>query len=386
MKVRFVDLRTQYENIRDEIDSAIRDVISESAFVGGRFVRSFEENFAAHIGAKHCVGVGNGTDALYLALRAFGAGPGDEVITPANTFIATAEAISLTGATPVFVDCDEDTYNISIGAMKKAVTARTKAIVPVHLYGQPADMDAIVETARSYGLHVIEDCAQAVGATYKGASVGTIGDCGCFSFFPGKNLGAYGDGGAVVTNNEIIATKVRMLANHGRINKYDHEFVGLNSRLDGLQAAVLDVKLQHLDRWNRRRQAVAAIYDKNLGDLVPVPAVLEGTSHVYHLYVIRVCERERVIGLLAEQGIATGVHYPVPLPLLMAYRHQKRGLEDFPAAVMLKDEILSLPIHGDMTDQEAKCVVGHVRKIVKRHYGARHIGRSAKKEPTELGV
>jgi len=365
MKVAFVNLKSQYASIKEEIDKAILNVIQDSAFIGGKYLKSFEKNFANYIGVKYCIGVGNGTDALFIALKTLGIGKNDEVITAANTFIATAEAITLTGAKVVFVDCTENTYNIDTQKIEKAITDKTKAIIPVHLYGQPADMDTILEIAKKHNLFVIEDAAQAHGAKYKGRNVGTFGDCACFSFYPGKNLGAYGDAGAVVTNNDLLASKVRMFANHGRKEKYNHEFEGINSRLDGLQAAILNVKLKYLDLWNNRRRVIAKIYDEELKDIVIIPSVLPDVIHVYHLYVIRVKNRNKVRELLAEKGISTGIHYPTPLPFLKAYSYLGYKPIDFPIAHSIKDEILSLPIHADMTDEQVEYVIQHLRNAVK---------------------
>ena len=365
MKVAFVNLGMQYESIAKEINNAIKEVISSSSFIGGKFVKSFESNFAQYIGVRHCIGVGNGTDALFIALKSLGICNGDEVITVANTFIATSEAITLTGAKVVFVDCDEKTYNIDIKKIEKAITGRTKAIIPVHLYGQPADMDEILGIAKKYNLFVIEDAAQAHGAIYKNRNVGTIGDVACFSFFPGKNLGAYGDAGAIVTNNDELANKSRMFANHGRIEKYNHEYEGINSRLDGLQAAILDVKLKYLEKWTERRRAIAKMYNESLRDAVMTPIVIPNVRHVYHLYIIRTKNRDRIIGFLKEKGISTGIHYPIPLPFLKAYSYLGYKPEDFPVAYSLKDEILSLPIHGDMTDKEVEYVIEGVKNAVK---------------------
>ena len=365
MKVAFVNLKSQYASIKEEIDKAILNVIQDSAFIGGKYLKSFEKNFANYIGVKYCIGVGNGTDALFIALKTLGIGKNDEVITAANTFIATAEAITLTGAKVVFVDCTENTYNIDTQKIEKAITDKTKAIIPVHLYGQPADMDTILEIAKKHNLFVIEDAAQAHGAKYKGRNVGTFGDCACFSFYPGKNLGAYGDAGAVVTNNDLLASKIRMFANHGRKEKYNHEFEGINSRLDGLQAAILNVKLKYLDLWNDRRRAIAKIYDEELKDIVIIPSVLPDIRHVYHLYVIRVKNRNKLRELLAEKGISTGIHYPIPLPFLKAYSYLGHKPADFPVAYSIKDELLSLPIYGDMTDEQVEYVIQHLRNAVK---------------------
>lgn len=366
MHIPFVDLKAQYYSIKDEIDQAISDVIQASAFIGGKYARGFEQNFANYIGVKNCVGVGNGTDALYLALKALGISEGDEVITVANSFIATSEAITLTGAKVKFVDCNKDSYNIDVDKLKAAITPNTKAIIPVHLYGQPVNMQTIKDIAKKHNLYVVEDAAQAHGAEYKGQKIGTLGDMACFSFFPGKNLGAYGDAGAIVTNNDELARKARMIANHGRMEKYNHEFEGTNSRLDGLQAAILDVKLKYLDKWIERRRTIAKMYDAALKDIVITPSVLPDVKHVYHLYVIRIKNRDRVKELFAEKGIATGIHYPIPLPFLKAYSYLGHKPADFPVAFSIKDEILSLPIHGDMTDEQVEYVIASLKDIMNK--------------------
>lgn len=361
MKIEFVDLKAQYASIKTEMDAAIADVLANSAFIGGAQHKAFEQAFGAFIGAKHCIGVGNGTDALFVCFKALGIGPGDEIITVANSFIATSEAISQTGAKVVFVDCNEKTYTIDPALVEKAITPKTKAIVPVHLYGQPADMDPILALAAKHGLKVVEDCAQAHGAVYKGRKIGTIGDMATFSFFPGKNLGAYGDAGAIVTNDDKLGEWARKYANHGRKDKYDHEFEGINSRLDGLQAAILNVKLKHLDKWTERRIAIADKYDKAFAGVVGVPTRAEGVRHVYHLYVIRLKDREKIQAVLTERGVATGIHYPIPLPSLKAYAYLGHKDSDFPVSDMLRKEILSLPIHGSMTDAEVDYVIEAVR-------------------------
>jgi len=366
MRIPFVDLKAQYESIKEEIDQAIFDVILDSAFVGGKYIKTFERNYANYIGAKHCIGVGNGTDALFIALKILDVGEGDEVITAANSFIATSEAITMTGAKVVFVDCDKDTYNIDVQKINKAITNKTKAIIPVHLYGQSADMDPIIEIAQKYNLYIVEDSAQAHGGVYKGRKVGTIAPLACFSFFPGKNLGAYGDAGAIVTKDEKLAEKTRMFANHGRKEKYNHEFEGVNSRLDGLQAAILDVKLKYLEKWTERRRSIAKVYDEELKDIVTTPAVLPDVRHVYHLYVIRVENRKKVREFLAEKEIHTGIHYPVPLPFLKAYSYLRHKPQDFPVTYSLKDEILSLPIHGNMTDDQVEYVIKQLKVAVKK--------------------
>ena len=366
MNIKFVDLKRQYESLKEEIDNAIYEVLNSSAFIGGKFLKSFEQNFAKYLGVKNCIGVGNGTDALFVAMKMLGIKEGDEVITAANSFIATSEAISLTGAKVVFVDCDDKTYNINAHEIEKNITDKTKAIVPVHLYGYPADMDLIKKIAEKYNLFIIEDAAQAHGAKYKGISIGTIGDCACFSFFPGKNLGAYGDAGAIVTNNNELAEKMRMYANHGRKEKFNHEIEGINSRLDGMQAAILDVKIQYIEKWLERRREIARMYDNGLKNIVIVPTVEnENVRHVYHLYVIRVKNRDKVRNLLTERKIATGIHYPVALPFLKAYEYLCYKKEDFPVASSITSEILSLPIHGDLTDEEVNYVIKQFNSLTK---------------------
>ncbi len=364
MGISFVDLHSQYITLKDEIDAAISRVLSDTSFIGGRHLESFERNFGLYLGARNAIGVGNGTDAIFIALKSLGVKEGDEVITAANSFIATSEAISLAGARPVFIDCREDTYTIDVSRIEKAITKRTRVLLPVHLYGQPADMDGIMSIAQKYGLFVVEDAAQAHGARFNGTRVGIFGDCACFSFFPGKNLGAYGDGGAIVTNDDTLALKARMFANHGRIEKYNHEFEGTNSRLDSLQAAVLDVKLRYLDTWNVRRREIAKIYDDGLRGKVVTPVVIPGGESVYHLYVVRLEKREKVMAYLKSKGIATGIHYPVPLPFLKAYSYLGHKPEDFPVSFALKDQILSLPIYGDMEDEKVLYVIEQLKSIL----------------------
>jgi dTDP-4-amino-4,6-dideoxygalactose transaminase len=366
LEIPLADLRAQYESIKGEIDKAIADVISASAFVGGPFVRAFESAFAAFCGAKHCIGVGNGTDAIFLALKAMGIGSGDEVITAANSFIATSEAITMSGAKVVFVDIRPDTYNIDTNKIEAKITKSTKAIIPVHLFGQPADMDPILEVARKNGLKVIEDAAQAHGAVYRERTVGTLGDAACFSFYPGKNLGAYGDAGAVVTDDQHLALKIRMLANHGRVAKYDHEFEGVNSRLDGLQAAILKVKLSRLPDWTERRRKIANLYNENLTRIeeIVTPRDIEGVKSVYHLYVVRVGKeiRESLQEHLNSNGIQTGIHYPISLPELKAYRYMENEQTDFSEAKRASKEILSLPIFPELEEKHVRYVS---EKIVK---------------------
>ncbi|MFH2052570.1 MAG: DegT/DnrJ/EryC1/StrS family aminotransferase [bacterium] len=362
MKVNFVDLKAQYASIKDEVNEAIAGVLESCAFINHR---GFEQEFADYIGTKHCVGVGNGTDALFMAMRCLGFGPGDELITAANTFIATAEGIGWTGATPVFVDCDPVTYNIDPDKIEAAITPRTRAIVPVHLYGQPAAMDRIMAIAAKHNLKVVEDCAQSHGATFKGRKAGTFGDAACFSFYPGKNLGAYGDAGAVCCNDEGLAVQIRKLGDHGSNIKYRHDFEGTNSRLDGIQGAVLSVKLRHLDQWSDRRIAVAAKYSEGLKDVCIVPRTAEGVRHVFHLYVIQVNNREELMKQLGDNGIASGIHYPVPLPVTPAYQGLGYKADQFPVACGMADKIVSLPMHGDLTDDDVDLVIETVHKFAK---------------------
>jgi dTDP-4-amino-4,6-dideoxygalactose transaminase len=355
MNIELVDLKAQYKSIKAEIDAAIAKVIEKTAFIGGSFVQEFEKNFAAFCKSKHCIGVGNGTDAIFIALKALGVGHGDEVITVANSFIATSEAISMTGSRVVFVDINPKTYNIDVTKIEAKVTSKTKAIVPVHLYGQPADMDPIVEIASRYHLKIVEDCAQAHGAEYKGRRIGSIGDMACFSFYPGKNLGAYGDAGAIVTNNEDLAVQARMFANHGRIDKYNHEQEGVNSRLDGLQAAVLNTKLNYLEEWTNKRRRNAKLYNEQLKDLpVLTPWEIEAVRSVYHLYVIRMKAelRQRLQTYLKKNGVASGIHYPIALPYLNAYNYLCVTEGDFPEALKASQEIVSLPMYPELSESQ----------------------------------
>lgn len=370
MNIPFVDLKRQYQNIKDEVDSAMAEVVANTAFVSGSYAKAFEESFAAFCKVEHCVGVGNGTDALYIALTALDVGQGDEVITVANSFVATSEAITRTGAKVVFVDSDPQTYNIDVEKIEEKVTERTKAIIPVHLYGQPADMDPILALAKKHNLKIVEDAAQAHGAEYKGRTVGSIGDVGCFSFYPGKNLGAYGDAGAIVTNDEETARKARVFANHGRSQKYDHSIEGVNSRLDGLQAAVLSVKLRHLPDWSELRRKHAYAYNELLADLdcIKTPDELGDVKPVYHLYVIRVPQdsRESLQEFLKSKGIATGFHYPIALPNLKAYAYLNHVEEDFPRATEASREVLSLPMFAELEEKELRFVAESIGEFATR--------------------
>jgi dTDP-4-amino-4,6-dideoxygalactose transaminase len=366
MSVPFVDLKAQYRSIKSEMDAAIATVIEQTAFIGGQAAKDFEEAFARYCGVGHCVGVANGTDAIALALRALGVGPGDEVITAANSFIATSEAITMAGARVVFVDVDPRTYNIDVGQIEQKVTAKTKAIIPVHLYGQPADMDAIRDIASRHRLFVVGDAAQAHGALYRSRPIASLADITCYSFYPGKNLGAYGDAGALVTDNPEWAMKARMLANHGRTKKYDHDFEGVNSRLDGLQAAVLNVKLKHIDAWTEARRANAYRYNAALaGTGVVTPVEMDDVRAVYHLYVVRVpaAQRDAVQASLKEAGVDTGIHYPIALPYLNAYRYLGHTPDDFPRALAASGEILSLPMFPELTEAQVEHVASALRAL-----------------------
>lgn len=358
-KIPFVDLKAQYRSLRPRIDEAIQSVLDRSAFILGSETTGFEAAFAGYVGVEHAVGVSSGTDALEIALRACGIGRGDEVITVANTYIATCEAISLAGADVRLIDCDPATYNMDVSQLERAVTPKTKALLPVHLYGQPADMDAIMDVARRRRLRVIEDCAQSHGSVYKGRKTGTFGDMACFSFYPGKNLGAYGDAGAVVTNDGGLAAKVRLLRNHGQREKYVHLVVGACHRLDNLQAAVLGVKLNHLDEWNARRRQVARWYDEKLKGVpeVVTPSCPPDVEAVYHLYVVQVPERDSVQRKLAADGIETGIHYPIPLHEQPAYASLGHKPEDFPVSHELGPRILSLPMFPELTEAQVEAVV-----------------------------
>ena len=365
VNIPLIDLRLQYMSIKKEIDAAIANVLENSAFVGGKHVLEFEEAFAAFCRTKHCVGVGNGTDALFIVLKCLGVGPGDEVITVANSFIATAEAASLTGAKVVFVDCDDITYTIDIKQVESAISDRTKAIIPVHLYGHPANMEELMKVADGHGLHVVEDAAQAHGSEVRGKRVGTFGVASCFSFYPGKNLGAYGDAGAIVTDDAALAARCRMFANHGRLKKYDHELEGVNSRLDGLQAAVLTVKLKYLEGWTEKRRSAAQNYRELLGDggLI-LPVEKPEARHVYHLFVVRVPNRDKVQAHLKEKGIATGIHYPISLPNLQAYKYLGYKPENFPLSSKFSNEILSLPMYPELTRSQIEYISSSVLEAI----------------------
>ena len=363
MNIPFVDLKAQYHTLKPEMDAAIADILENTAFIGGKAVKQFEADFARYVGVKHCIGCGNGTDALQLTLLAMGLQKGDEVIVPANSFIATSEAVTAAGGHVVFCDADPQTDNINTREIERKITPKTKVIIAVHLYGKPADMDAITDIAQKYNLMVIEDSAQAHGAEYKGRRAGTMGHAACFSFYPGKNLGAYGDAGAMLTNDDALAKKMRMLANHGRIDKYNHEFEGFNSRMDGLQAAVLNVKRPHLDSWIENRRRVAGLYREQLGELdkITLPEEGDGFKSVYHLFVIKTGRRDDLLNHLRANNIGCGIHYPIGLPFLKAYAHFGHRETDFPVTAKNQNRILSLPIYPEMTEEQVHYVARQVK-------------------------
>lgn len=363
--IPFVDLKAQYNSIKDEINTAVLKVLESTQFILGNEVAAFEKEFAAYCDADYGIAVNTGTSALHLALLAAGVGLGDEVITIPFTFVATVAAIGYTGATPVFVDIDPVSYTIDVTQIEKAITERTKAILPVHLYGQPADMEPLMEIAHRYGLTVIEDAAQAHRAEYKGRRVGSVGDLGCFSFYPGKNLGAYGEGGMVVTNNPEYARSIRMLRDWGQEQRYHHVLKGYNYRMEGLQGAILRVKLSHLDKWTDARRAHAAAYDQLLADSgVKTPTVMPYSHHVYHIYAVRSQQRDVLQQRLHEQGIQTGIHYPIPVHLQQAYAELGHRPGDFPFAELAAQEVLSLPMYPELSQEHLETISVAVRESI----------------------
>lgn len=366
--IPLVHLQREYEALRPEMEQAMHEVCAKGDFILGNAVLEFEKQFAAYLGVRHVIGVASGTDALHLILKAFGIGQGDEVIIPANTFIATAFAISHTGAIPVLVDCEERTATMDVTKLEAVITKKTKAIIPVHLYGQPADMDGVLQVARKHGLKVIEDAAQAHGAEYQNRKCGTLADAGAFSFYPSKNLGAYGDAGAVVTNDDNLAREIRLLRNWGSTEKYVHERIGFNSRLDTLQAAVLNVKLRYLDDWIERRNRLATLYRKQLSNLKGhidfVDPAYYTTKHAYHLFVIRIkfTERDQVLRKLRDHGIDAGIHYPIPIHHQSPYQNLFSG-QSFLVSEMLSKEVISLPLSPFISEEELGVVVESLYEI-----------------------
>lgn len=365
MNIEFVDLKRQYLSIQKEMDEAIFNSLHNTAFIGGEALTQFETAFANYAECKYCVPVANGTDALEIAMKALGIGSGDEVIVPANSFVASAEAVSNCGATVVFCDVDKDSYNIDVNLLESLINSNTKAIMPVHLYGRIADMKAIQQIAQQNNLLIIEDASQGHGARYHSKMAGYFGDVATYSFYPGKNLGAYGDAGAIVTNNELLYNKAKRIANHGRIAKYNHEIIGRNSRMDALQATVLSTKLPYLNQWIRRRRAIAQLYHQLLktNPNVQIPKDEKEDQSAYHLYVIRVAEsvRAELKEYLKNEGIATGIHYPIALHQLEAYKHLNHKPDDFPVAQNASKCLLSLPIYAELTDEEVRYIANFIK-------------------------
>ena len=365
MNVPFLDLKTQYLSMQDEIRDALQAVLDKTAFAGGLFVAQFEKDFAEFCKCKEAIGVGSGTEALWLAMIGLGIGPGDEVITVPDTFIATAEAISFCGAKPVFVDVEEQSYNMNPALLEAAITPKTKAVIPVHLFGQPVDMDPILAIAKKHDLYVVEDACQAHGSLYKGKPSGSMGDAGCFSFYPGKNLGAYGEAGAVVTNNPELANKMRIFRDHGQAKKYYHGMIGWNARMDGFQGAVLGVKLKRLPSWNDARRNNAALYTQLLSGVrgVIVPKEMDYARHVYHIYAIRVKKRDAFMNSLAEKGVNCGIHYPVPIHLQDAYSSLGLKKGSFPVAEKCADEFVSLPMFAELTKEQIEYIATVIKQL-----------------------
>ena len=363
MKIPLVDLQAQYRTIQPEIMAAIEEVLADMQLNLGPQTRAFEQEFADYCGCRYGIGVSNGTDALALALRVCHVGPGDEVITVANTFIATVEAIAMVGARPTFVDIDPITYTMDWRQLEQALTPRTRAIIPVHLYGHPVEMQPVLEFARAHGLRVIEDASQAHGAAYQGQRVGSLGDIGCFSLYCSKNLGAYGEAGICVTNDSDLATSLRLVRDHGSRTRYQHELLGVNARIDEMQAAILRVKLTHLDRWNEARQAHAHTYTEQLQGVVEAfPIAHPASTHVYYVYVVQVQERDRLRQMLEQDGIATGIHYPLPLHLQPACAQYGYTRGMFPVTEAVAERIVSLPLYPELTGEQIKTVVTAIKK------------------------
>lgn len=363
MQVPFADLKAQYHSIKNEIDRAIFSVIEESEFIKGKYVTKFEKEFAAACGMKHCIGVANGTDAIYIVLKMLGIGTGDEVITVANSWISTSETITQAGATPVFVDTEPDYFSIDVTKIENKITPRTKAIIPVHLYGQPAEIDKINALCKKHNLFMIEDCSQSHFAKHNDVMIGTLGIASTFSFYPGKNLGAYGDAGAVVTNDDALAEKVRMYSNHGALIKHQHKIEGINSRLDGMQAAILSAKLPYILQWNKARAEKSNYLTQQLLNIsqIETPKVRTGSWHIFHLYVIKAERRDELQKFLKENGIETAIHYPTPLPLLPCYKYLKHTASDFPIATVNQDKILSLPMFPEVTTEQLDYLAAKIR-------------------------
>lgn len=368
MNVPFVDLKVQYQSIKKDIDNGINSVISDTAFVGGKYVDEFEKSFARAYDVKHCISCANGTDSLYILMKMLGIGVGDEVITVANSWISSSETISQTGAKPVFVDIDPVYSTIDVNQIEGKITEHTKAIIPVHIYGQVCDMDPLLFLAAKHDIPVIEDCAQSHFSTYNGRKAGTMGIAGSFSFYPGKNLGAYGDAGCIITNDDDLALKCKMFSRHGALVKHQHKIEGINSRLDGIQAAILSAKLPHIHKWTAQRIANAKYYDQALSGIqeVIIPVVRSGSTHTFHLYVIRAQKRDELALFLKDKNIETAIHYPVPLPFLEAYKYLGHHTAEFPVCNDYQYQILSLPMYPELTYE----MIDHVAAAIKAFYTA----------------
>jgi dTDP-4-amino-4,6-dideoxygalactose transaminase len=368
MNVPFVDLTAQYKSIQPAIDGAIQNVITDTAFIGGKYVKQFEQEFASLYGIKHIIPCANGTDSLYIIMKMLGVGAGDEVITVANSWISSSETITQTGAKPVFVDAHPQYYSLDETKLEAVITPRTKALIAVHLQGQVCDMDALVAICSKHKIHLVEDCAQSHFSEYKGARAGVTGIAGSFSFYPGKNLGAYGDAGCIATNDDALAEKCRMFANHGALKKPFHLIEGINSRMDGLQAAILSAKLPYILQWTEQRIANAALYHKYLDgiDQLIRPAIRPGTKHTYHLYVVRAQQRDALMQHLQANGVETAIHYPTPLPFLQAYAYLGHSRQDFPVAAQLQGEILSLPLFPELTEEQIQYVAGCIKQFYQK--------------------
>lgn len=364
MYIPFVDLKMQYQSIKSDIDKAIANVLNETAFIGGKYVSNFARDFAKLYGAKHCIPVANGTDSIYIILKMLGIGLGDEIVTVANSWISSSETITQTGAKPIFVDIDEY-FTIDVDAIENKITPNTKAIMPVHLYGQMANIEEIAKICKKHNLYLIEDCAQAHFSELNGIRAGLRGIASSFSFFPGKNLGAYGDAGCILTDDDLVAEKCKMYANHGALIKHQHQIEGINSRLDGLQAAILLAKLPYILKWTEQRIACAAYYDHILSGIseIELPIVRNNSKHSYHLYVIKAKNRDGLSAYLKQQGIETAVHYPTPLPLLPAYKYLNLKADEFPISLENQSQILSIPIFPELTNEQQDYVASNIRSF-----------------------
>lgn len=365
MNIPFVDLKKQYQSIKPEIDNAISAVINKTAFIGGHYVKEFEEKFATLYGVKNVISCANGTDSLYIIMKMLGVGSGDEVITAANSWISSSETITQAGATPVFTDPDDTYMSMSAAAVASVITPKTKAVIVVHLHGQMSEIEEISQLCKDKNIHLIEDCAQSHFSEWNGKRAGTIGIAGSFSFYPGKNLGAYGDAGCIITNDDALAAKCRMYANHGALKKHQHEIEGINSRLDGLQAAVLSAKLPYILEWTEQRIKNAEIYNKYLQDIkqVTLPQVRPETKHTFHLYIIRTDKRNELQQYLSDKGVETAIHYPTALPNLPAYKYLATTVQDYPVATVLQNEMLSLPMYPELSEESIMYIAEQVRNF-----------------------